>query len=197
MIAPGHASLEKPDAGDLVRRRRLPAVVRLIATALMVGAVCTCVARTSIVRGSSMEGTLHDGDVVIIDLLPQTLARLGEECPAFARPVSRGDVVVLRSPREPGVYLVKRVVAVPGDRVTFDRAGHVFVTREGPFDAADDAAPGAGYQAVRVRDDRLFVVGDNRTDSADSRSFGAVRRGDVIGRVAVRLWPLTSLGVVR
>mgnify|MGYP002624537285 FL=1 len=140
------------------------------------------VIQVSIVRGNSMEPALHDGDRLVVDRVTYSLAD-----------VRRGDVVVLRYPRDPEVDFVKRVVAVPGDRVEM-RAGVLIVNGL----AADD------YGCIRDREDlpafvvpprRFFVLGDNRPISCDSREFGLVADHLLKGKVRVRFWPLDTAAV--
>lgn len=104
------------------------------------------------VRGGSMLPTLEPGDWAL----------------AVTRPVRAGDVVVVEHPRRPGLELVKRVVAVPGDAI----AGRVL---------------GA---------DEYWVEGDAGGSSSDSRAFGPVTRGDVKGTVVYVWWPSGRRGRV-
>ena len=107
--------------------------------------------------------------------------------------VDRGDVVVLRYPRNPDVDFVKRVVAVPGDRVEM-RAGVLFVNGE----AADDYGSIqdlASMDELTVPCDAFFVLGDNRPVSCDSREFGLVAQDLIKGRVRARFWPLETASV--
>jgi signal peptidase I len=167
-------------------RRRCPRGTRflfdvLLGATLMV-AVHLFVIQVSIVKGNSMEPCLHDGDRLVVDRVTYNVGQ-----------VDRGDVVVLRYPRNPAVDFVKRVVALPGDRVAM-RAGVLAVNGV----AADS------YGCIRDRQDleeltvppgHFFVLGDNRPISCDSREFGLVAHGLLKGKVRVRFWPLASATV--
>ncbi len=138
----------------------------------------------SVVRGSSMSPNIHDGDRILVE--PWSYLFEG---------VDRGDVIVMRYPLDPSVDYIKRVIGLPGDQVTL-AGGHVWVNGEllhEPYVLDKDAE---SYMSVRVKDGHLFVLGDNRPRSSDSREFGQVPSDYVRGRVDLRLWPLTRLGFV-
>lgn len=147
--------------------------------ALLMVLVHLFVIQVSVVKGNSMEPCLHDGDRLVVDRVSYNL---GE--------VNRGDVVVLRYPRNPTVDFVKRVVAVPGDRVLMC-GGVLFVNGE----PADDYGCIPDQQDLReltVPAEQFFVLGDNRPISCDSREFGLVPQDLLKGRVRARFWPLAA-----
>jgi len=140
------------------------------------------VLQVSVVRGHSMEPCLHDGDRLVVD---RVAYNLGD--------VRRGDVAILRYPRDPGVDFVKRIVGLPGDRVAMHR-GLLFVNGE----VADDYGCIADRQEldeIVVPANRFFVLGDNRPVSCDSREFGLVAADLLKGRVRARFWPLENLAI--
>jgi len=182
-------STTPPAEGDLPIRRRARrrtrrsrrlrfAVDALIGAALMV-AVHMFVLQVSIVRGSSMEPCLHDGDRLVVDRISYTMAE-----------VQRGDVVVLSNPRNHSIDFVKRVVALPGDRVEM-RRGKLLVNGAvyEPFDCIHDHHE---LHAFTVPQHHFFVLGDNRPVSCDSRDFGLVDKDLLRGRVRMRFWPLQT-----
>ena len=139
----------------------------------------------SVVRGSSMTPGIEDGDRILVDHLSYVL---GE--------VRRGDVAVLRCPVDENLDYLKRVIAVPGDRVRID-GGVVWVNGEAvsePYVVAPDRR--TSLEEI-VAPDHFFVLGDNREHSADSREFGQVHRRLLRGRVDLRVWPLERAGAVR
>lgn len=153
----------------------------LIGALLMVG-IHAFVIQVSIVRGDSMEPALRDGDRLVVDRVTYNLAE-----------VDRGDVVVLRYPKNPDVDFVKRVVALPGDDVAL-RAGVLYVNGAAAEDFGcirDDA----DMAARRVSDGEFFVLGDNRPVSCDSREFGLVAEHLIKGKVRARFWPLETASV--
>ena len=138
----------------------------------------------SVVRGASMQPGIHDGDRILVEPFSLLVA-----------PVGRGDVVVLRSPLDPEVDYIKRVVGLPGELVAV-RADGVWIDGqrlEEPYAIVDRGTPRV---RTRLGPDEFFVLGDNRPQSADSRDFGAIRRDQLRGRVDLRVWPPLRIGLV-
>lgn len=141
------------------------------------------VLQISVVRGLSMEPSLHDGDRLIVDRISYSVGDVG-----------RYDVVVLRNPRDHSIDYVKRVVGLPGERVSI-RDGVVAIDGrplEAGFDLIDDET---SMPEVIVPRGHFFVLGDNRPVSCDSREFGLVQDELIKGKVRVRFWPLDRLSV--
>ena len=138
----------------------------------------------SVVRGTSMEPGIHDGDRILVEPWSYLLD-----------PVRRGDVVVLRSPVDPDVDYIKRVVGLPGEELvlTADGVWVDGVRIDEPY-AISDAEP--TQLRVTVPEGHFFVLGDNRPRSADSRDFGVVRAEDLRGRVDLRVWPPKRIGSI-
>ncbi len=150
------------------------------------------------VVGSSMVQTLQDGDYLIISKLGATAADLHLAAPGGGYIPKRGAVVVFRFPQDPRLVFVKRVIALPGERVTVaDGALKVYNAQhpEG-FNPDNGYEPGTtitlGSVDVVVPDGQVFVVGDNRTPggSYDSREWGTLPAGNIIGQAVLRLLPL-------
>ena len=194
------------------------AVVRetvvLIALAVLLAVVFkTFLVAAFYIPSGSMESTLNISDRVLVEKVSY---RFGD--------VQRGDVVVFvhdepgfepSGPSNPvtgffsslgqaiGVVppsdrdFIKRVVGVPGDRVTCNgqlvRNGHKIIE---PYLDPGTTTDGCS-KTVTVGPGELYVMGDNRDNSQDSRSFGVIQRSDVVGRAFVRIWPLTHTGWLR
>ena len=139
----------------------------------------------SVVRGSSMAPGIQDGDRILVEPWSYMLAS-----------ARRGDVVVLRYPLDPAVDYIKRVIGLPGDRVTL-AGGHVWVNGELLAEPYVTSVDQSSYLSVIVQPGHYFVLGDNRPRSSDSREFGQVSAEHVRGRVDVRLWPPSRAGWVR
>lgn len=153
----------------------------LVGATLMVAAHVFLI-QVSIVKGHSMEPCLHDGDRLVVDRVSYNLGEVG-----------RGDVVVLRYPRNPSVDFVKRIVAVPGDRIAM-QDGELRVNGK----VADDYGCITDTQTMPeqiVPDAHFFVLGDNRPISCDSREFGLVPHELLKGKVRVRFWPIANATV--
>lgn len=182
-IVDADADASRAAPGVRRRRRRMRPGARFVLDAMLGGllmiTVHLFVIQVSVVRGNSMEPALHDGDRLVVDRVTYNLGS-----------VSRGDVVVLRYPRNPEVDFVKRVVGLPGDRIAM-RAGVLFVNGE----AADDYGcipDRENLDELVVPQREFFVLGDNRPISCDSREFGLVAEHLLKGRVRARFWPIST-----
>jgi signal peptidase I len=145
------------------------------------------VAQAFRVQGTSMQPLLADGERIIVNKLAY---RFGA--------VDRGDVVVFWYPRDPSVSFIKRVVGRPGDVVEL-RGGQLYVNGDKvreeyvrtDFRDHDSMAP------VTVPPGYYYVLGDHRTSSNDSRSWGEVPEKYIYGKAWLRFWPLSKIGVIR
>lgn len=155
------------------------------------------------VLGPSMEPTLVTGDRLIVNRLPVTWSMLKSE----PYQPNRGDVIVFRNPQfTPGAeeeYLVKRVIAFEGERVTVKRGVLTVYNGSNPqglrVDELFDDEPGSptsGDVDTVVSEGTIFVAGDHREGefSYDSRNgLGLVKLYDIIGPVAIRIFPFTAI----
>jgi signal peptidase I len=153
------------------------------------------------IPSESMKPTLNVGDRVLVNKLSYDL-----------HDVNRGDIVVFEAPERAqsgGIEdLVKRVIGLPGDTVTADADGTVVVDGrrlKEPYLTAgtitkftdvppDCGAPDNGEPGCVVPKDRLLMLGDNRQFSKDSRVFGPIAEDTIVGRVFVRIWPISDVG---
>ena len=126
-----------------------------------------------------MEPTLRDGDLLLVRK-PRPAPR-------------RGEIAVIDGPRENGPrWQVKRVVGLPGDSLVF-ADGLLFINdvhHSEPYLGGLPAYLGLDKMFFDVSEEHYFVLGDNRSHSQDSRSFGAIGASRVVGIVAARIWPL-------
>ncbi|HPQ45987.1 MAG TPA: signal peptidase I [Clostridia bacterium] len=162
-----------------------------------------------IIEGRSMMDTLHDGDRVILNKISL----------AFNKP-DYGDIVVIEIeepyfnvlkflnnseaakkllPTTTGADYIKRVIAKAGDTVDI-KDGYVYVNGE-RLEEPYLRAQGTTMSSVTkmpytVEEGKYFVMGDNRVESRDSRSFGTIDENQIIGRTTTRVWPLYSLGKI-
>jgi signal peptidase I len=173
--------------------------------AVLIGTVLinTFVFRSFNVEGPSMEKTLFTGDRLIVDRLPVTWAELQNK----QYVPDRGQVIVFKNPQftagNPDEYIVKRVIAFPGERVVL-ADGHYTVYNSAnpngfnPDDAnhGEPGSPTTGNVDVTVPTGTLFVSGDHRQGnySYDSRNgLGYIPFYDVVGPVAMRIFPFTAI----
>jgi len=139
------------------------------------------------VEGTSMLPRLEDHDRLFINKFVYRFTA-----------IERGDVVVFHYPRDPEKSYIKRVIAVPGDRIRIDR-GQVWLDGRR---LREPYVPGM-YEDSRsmaeivVPDDTYFVMGDHRSISSDSREFGPVDRSLIYGKAVFVYWPMSDAGVVR
>jgi len=112
------------------------------------------------------------------------------------RPPRPGEIVVLKPPTDPGRNYIKRVVAVAGQRVVI-RGGHVYVN-DGMLPESYLRAPTDGaYGPVVVPARDVFVLGDNRGNSEDSRAFGFVPDRNLVGEAVLIYWPPDRMRILR
>ena len=162
--------------------RQYLALVAILAT---VAALRLYVVESAIVDGGSMRPTLRSGDYVLVYKLAYASTRLPE----------RGEIVTFTSPIEPGDILVKRVVGLPGDYVQYVNS---WVLVNGV--AMGRMAPAPGWRDERpeyVPPGHVYVLGDNRGNSEDSRDWGPVSAAALRGRALLVYLPPGRLGVVR
>lgn len=143
--------------------------------------------RPFIVNGASMDPTLKTGDYLLIDRLSYRL-----------HDPRRGDVIIFKAPPEPDKYFVKRIIGLPGETVHIEGSKVTITNSEYPkgmvlkesfiVHLSKDAPVN-----ITVPENQYFVMGDNRAGSYDSRSWGALPKGNISGRALLRLLPLKTL----
>ncbi len=163
----------------------------------------TFIFRSFNVLGPSMEKTLYTGDRLIVDRLPVTWAQLQNR----QYVPDRGEVIVFKNPQYNATngdeYIVKRVIAFPGERVTVKDGVLTVYNDENPegFEpdknsAGEPGSPTSGDVNTTVTDGTLFVAGDHREGSYsyDSRSgLGLIPYYDVVGPVGLRIYPIDKI----
>ncbi len=162
--------------------------VAIIAAALVVAIVIkTFLFQAFYIPSESMEPTLKPQDRVLVNKLSYKL-----------HPVHRGDIVVFkRPPSEAGdptiKDLIKRVVGLPGETIE-ERDGQVYINGQQlkesylPAGTVTNTLP-----PTKVGADQYFVMGDNRTNSKDSRFIGTIPKSLIVGRAFIRVWPLSKI----
>jgi signal peptidase I len=189
-----------PRSGSNARWLREGLLVVLVAVLVAV-LLRAFVVQTFYIPSGSMEPTLQIGDRILVNKLSYHLHDVG-----------RGDIVVFgRPPAEncggPEVNdLVKRVIGLPGDVITLAQ-GHVYVdghrldeswlpsSEQGITEPGPPGSAANLQHAYQVPANDYFVMGDNRTDSCDSRYWGPITRSLIVGKVEMRVWPVTGLRI--
>jgi signal peptidase I len=170
-------------------RRRLRRSLRIAWQLCAIAALITLsFFRIPQVDGRSMLPSITDGSHVLIDTLSYGL-RLGPIV-VGARPIMRGDVVAFRTPAGDGHILLKRVVALPGDTIALVN-GTTFVNGRPFVPAPGIIGDTSNLRPQTVPPGRLFVLGDDRPDSVDSRAFGPVSEAAIVGKALFVIWPLS------
>jgi signal peptidase I len=157
----------------------------------------TYVAEPFVVSGSSMLPNFQNNDYLIVNRLTYLTGN-----------PQRGDVIVLKFPKDPSQFFIKRVIGLPGDKICFspdckasDQDGHVYI-----FNAANPNGfklnePYISQQTIGdattqpLGTDEYFVMGDNRGASSDSRFWGILPRDLIVGKVWLRVFPFSEFGV--
>lgn len=153
------------------------------------------VARPHQVKGLSMYPTFHDKELILTDRLSYR----------FSTP-KKGDVIVFTSPTDPNVDYIKRIIGLPGDKIKISADGvyvndlkldesaylqPTIITSGGLFTPLDSEV------VVPKVPSSFFVMGDNRPESSDSRTWGFVKKDEIIGKVFLRYYPFDKFGLIK
>jgi signal peptidase I len=184
-----------PQRGSHWLRELLIVVVIAVGLAVLLR---TFVVQTFSIPSGSMEPTLNIGDRIVVDKLSYDLHGVG-----------RGDIVVFtRPPAEncagaPVSDLVKRVIGLPGETISLSGNGYVLIngTRldetwlpksvRGTTYPGPSGTPYSLVHPYKIPANDYFMMGDNRDDSCDSRFWGPIPKSLIVGKVDLRIWPLT------
>lgn len=141
-------------------------------------------AQATRVEGQSMEPNLHDDQRLIIEKVTYR----------FHAP-ERGDIVVLRPPQQSSEPLIKRVVGLSGETLEI-HDGRVYIDGKLVDEPYLNQPTWGTVDPILIPEGHVFVMGDNRRASNDSRAFGVVALDDIIGRAWMRYWPPSEVGIV-
>jgi len=156
-----------------------------------------------VVFGRSMEPNFSQGDYLLID-----------EISYHYRIPQRGEVVVFRSPdkaaeicssHEPS-FFIKRIIGLPEEKISIKNNQIMIFNKENPdgfklpesylTSIFDSSLIKMNGMEIQLDKGEYFVVGDNRSESCDSRSWGPVQKSAIVGLVRLRLWPLTKVSAI-
>ncbi|WP_119071804.1 signal peptidase I [Aggregatilinea lenta] len=183
---PAQDSAPVPQRTQLPVKQWLKEAVQLVLIVVLMRVGMDAFMPRYVVDGASMEPTFYTSDRVIVDRLTMLISG-----------PSRGDVIVLDSPRTPDELLIKRVIGLPGEHIMI-REGRVYVDgielEEGYVkEYCTTSSCDGDWQ---LASDEYFVLGDNRSHSLDSHSFGPVKASTIVGIARVRYWPPTKADVL-
>lgn len=149
------------------------------------------IAQPFVVSGASMDDTFLNGQYLIVDQLSYR----------FEEP-DRGEVVVFRFPLEPSKFFIKRIIGLPYDTVILQGKSTIIINEENPEGLilnetylSPENIDSNSYSTT-LGDGEYFVMGDNRKESSDSRSWGVLNKEHIVGRAFLRLFPLTSFSIL-
>ena len=139
------------------------------------------------VEGTSMLPRLEDRDRLFINKFVYRISA-----------IERGDVVVFRYPRDQEKSYIKRVIALPGDRLRIEH-GLLWLNGKAQLESyvPEEYRDSRSYPEMVVPEDSYFMMGDHRSISSDSREFGPVERSLIYGKAVFVYWPARDAGVVR
>ena len=180
---PADSSAESPPVQAPSRRSHL--VREIVETALLTAIIFLLVNAATgrfKIDGSSMEPNLHNDEYVIVDKVTYLLGK-----------PQRGDVVVFYLEGQPKDY-IKRVIGLPGETIEVSN-GAVYVDGQ-PLDEPYVTPSNVTYPRRQLGEAEYFVMGDNRGNSSDSRSFGPIRLSSIVGRAWIVYWPPTDWAIV-
>lgn len=162
--------------------------VKTILISLVIALVITTFVKPTIVKNHSMSQTLEENDFLMINRLMYRRSEPDE-----------GDIIVFKSPLMTATgqekLLIKRIIALPGDEITI-RDGDVYVNGEKLKEPYIDGSYTNGDVSMIIPEGKLFVMGDNRNNSLDSRDqiLGLVDESDIVGKAFIRLYPISRFG---
>jgi signal peptidase I len=149
------------------------------------------IAEPFVVSGHSMLPNYQDKDYLIIDRLTYRRSQ-----------PQRGDVVVLRFPRDPSQYFIKRIIGLPGEEVRLEGGSVIIASQENPkgFRLNEPYLPSQTETIGRPEKTLLgsgeyYVLGDNRNASSDSRVWGILPQDNIVGKVWLRVFPVSSFEI--
>ncbi len=171
-------------------REILETIVPAVLIALLINLF---LAQATRVYGQSMEPNLHTDQRLIVEKLSYN--RYVRQFLSFDGP-QQGDVVVIRLGSQQNELLIKRVIGLPGDVVEI-HDGQVFVNNQPLNEPYLEGITSGFYGPVTIPPLHIFVLGDNRNFSNDSRNFGTIPLKDVVGRAWFSYWPVDQVGLIQ
>ncbi len=183
--------VEPPDtsSGASGLRSLVEWVVVVVGALLIALVIKTFLLQAFFIPSSSMVSTLNIGDRVLVNKLSYDF-----------HDVNRGDIIVFERPAgeaDSGITdLIKRVVGLPGDTVE-GQNGQVLINGEPLVEPyLDEGVTTGDFDPIEVPEGHLFMMGDNRGDSRDSRFFGPIEEDTIVGRAFFRVWPLGDISLL-
>ncbi len=185
-------------------------LVKIVFLALLIIVpIRTFIFQPFFVQGSSMEPSFHDGEYLIINELgyKKTVIAAGEKEFFTVEPykdLNRGDPVVFRYPRNPRKFFIKRIVGLPEEKVHIKNGKVTIINEDNPDGLVLDEreylpshVETIGNREFSLGANDYVVLGDNRSHSSDSRTWGLLAGDLIVGKVLFRAWPVSKLEVFK
>lgn len=137
------------------------------------------------IPSASMEPTLYPNDRILVSKLDYLFS-----------PPGRGDVIVFKYPMDPSVDYIKRIIALPGEKIEI-KNGVVFINGKALEEDYIMQHQGYDFGPLQVPQGMYFVMGDNRNDSADSRYWGPLAENLIIGEAKLIYWPPSRIRLIK
>lgn len=167
-------------------------ILKFVITALVIVVpIRMFIAQPFVVSGASMDPTFTTGQYLIVDELTYH----------FENP-ERGQVIIFRYPKDPQIYFIKRIIGLPGESVSIKKGIITIKNKDHPEGfilpepyIAEENKLNDSFETT-LGSDEYFVMGDNRAQSSDSRMWGNLDKGFIIGRPFIRLLPLNKISIL-
>ena len=167
----------------------------LVVSFIVIMGIYGFIAMPEVVWGASMEPNFYTGERILVEKITKHFQEY-----------ERGEVVVFHPPGSDDIDYIKRIIGVPGDIVKILDC-KIYISRDGSkFELQEDyiydgicTAGGTKVKAgrsLKIEEGQYLVLGDNRDQSLDSRTFGFIDEERIVGRVVFRFWPPPALGLV-
>ena len=162
-------------------------LIETIVLSLVIFLLIRMVVQNYRIESHSMEPNFYEGQFILVNKLAY---RLGAP--------ERGDVLVFHNPKNTDEDYIKRIIGLPGDNLEIQdgivyingkQLNEIYPIREIPRSVM--------YGPTVIEPDHLFVMGDNRPQSQDSRAFGQLSEDLIVGKAWVRVWPFTEFGIIQ
>ena len=190
----------------MVMKRVIREIVEAIILTIIIYTLIHAVIETKRVEGSSMEPTLQTGNHLVLNkavywrfdpriidqFIPGRQNNGDKPFYIFGQP-QRGDIIVLKYPRDTTRDFIKRIIALPGDTVEI-KQGRVYVNNQPLNEPYILARPAYYLPREVVPPDNVFVLGDNRNNSSDSHIWGMLPINDIVGKAWIMYWPPSKWG---
>ena len=162
------------------KNKKINDILEYILIILVVIIIRTFLVTPALVHGASMEPTLFDNEILILNKVSHKI-----------KDFKRFDIIVFKYN---GENLIKRVIAFPNEKVEYKDNKLYINGEEIKTNFVFEKTKDFSYQ---VNENSIFVLGDNRNDSKDSRFFGSVKEENIIGKITFRLFPLKKAGTIK